>query len=175
MRTAMISTYQSLRLPPTCFDHALCIGLPPFNIILARYRPQAHVFDSFSFVVMSSERPSARGYTPVDSPDTESLLYEEGSREKLLGHSSSHTLTSNKWTGIYLHIIAVLLYGTITVLLFIWGSGLHNRSCECEQGFVYCEKRIIHTEQKADLLTYLVSSCERCYTARETGDRSQSR
>jgi hypothetical protein len=87
---------------------------------------------------MYSERLLTKEHDATDSPDTESLLSEELSQEKLL-HSLPSTASKRKRRlAIYLHVAAILFYSVITVVLFTWSTKM-NGKCDCDSAVVYCK------------------------------------
>ena len=88
---------------------------------------------------MYSEIRLTKDHDPADSTDTESLLSEEQSQEKLLNSLPSPTSRRNRRIKTFLHIAAILFYGVVTVLLYTWSIKLKGEKCECENAAVYCE------------------------------------
>lgn len=39
----------------------------------------------------------------------------------------------------YLHLTAIAIYCTLTIVLYLWSVELHAAKCECRTGEVYCE------------------------------------
>ena len=89
---------------------------------------------------MHSPRPLTKDHDPTDSPDTESLLSEEQSQEKLLHSLPSTTSKQNKKLKTYLHIAAIVFYGVIIVILYTWSTIINGKKCSCDSSAIYCEK-----------------------------------
>ncbi len=89
---------------------------------------------------MYSERPLAKDHDPSDSLDTESLLSDEQSQEKLLHSLPSPTSKRNKRLKTYLHLAAVVFYSVLTVTLYAWSVRINAKKCECENAAVYCKR-----------------------------------
>jgi hypothetical protein len=89
---------------------------------------------------MPSNRPSAADYSSVASPDTESLLSEDQLQEKPSSLYSIPAKSSrNSRIKIYLHVGAIVLYGALTILLWIWSVKIKEKECDCEKSLPYCE------------------------------------
>ncbi|KAK4090436.1 hypothetical protein Purlil1_5108 [Purpureocillium lilacinum] len=86
---------------------------------------------------MYSERPLAKDHDPSDSLDTESLLSDEQSQEKLLHSLPSPTSKRNKRLKTYLHVAAVVFYSVLTATLYAWSVRINAKKCECENAAVY--------------------------------------
>lgn len=110
---------------------------------------------------MYSGRALTKGHDPTDSLDTESLLSDDQSQEKLLHSLPSTTSKRNSRLKTYLHVGAFVFYTVLTVTLYAWSVRINGKQCACENGAIYC-KKTDYFQDNSMMLTY-VSSRENSY------------